>query len=335
MAGSLFRGVRSIRAVRALELRVRQSLRDDQVYRSLLQLEIGVERLNKLQDRLTAAEAFGRNLSPRDAALESSVGLVQELAARLTDLETHVGQLTAVLAREGDIPMPPPKHLQIRVVGAYVPAFVESGGLICDDFEAILQTAGKSLRDFPRILDWGCGCGRVSAALRKRLPSCELHGSDIDPEAIAWLQQNYGRFAEFRVVPHRPPTSFGAGAFDLVLGLSVFTHLPEDMQFEWLDELRRITAPGGYLILTTSGEKNYSQLDGPSREILRTKGFLYSDPNLFNYGRSVDLPDFYQNTFHSQDYIRREWKKYFEILDILPARVQNHQDAVLVRNRVK
>ena len=30
------------------------------------------------------------------------------------------------------------------------------------------------------------------------------------------------------------------------------------MQFEWLEELRRITQPGGYLILTTSGEKHYS-----------------------------------------------------------------------------
>ncbi len=326
----MVRKVRSIGPIRSVEARVRQSLRDEQVYRSLLQLEGSVDRLNSAHRWLGAVEP---SLASRGDSLDSTVQQVHDLEARLADLSIHVAQLTAVLRREGNFPMPPPKHLQVRVVGGYVPGFVQSGNSICEDFEGILQTAGKSLRDFPRILDWGCGCGRVSASLRKRLPSCELHGADIDPEAIAWLQQNYGQFGEFRVFPHRPPTSFADGSIDLVLGLSVFTHLPEDMQFEWLQELTRITAPGGYLILTTSGEANYRNADPMIRDVMRTKGFHYSDPNVFNYGRSISLPDFYQNAFHSVDYIRREWSKYFEILEILPTRVQNHQDAVLVRNR--
>lgn len=116
----------------------------------------------------------------------------------------------------------------------------------------------------------------------------------------------------------------------LIFGISVFTHLPEGMQFEWLEELRRITKPGGYPILTTSGEKNYSHLPPDLRRIVETKGFYYLDGT---YGQSIWLPAFYQNTFHSLDYIRREWSRYFDVLDTQLARLESHQDTVLLRRR--
>ena len=50
---------------------------------------------------------------------------------------------------------------------------------------------------------------------------------------------------------------------------------------------------------------------------MRTKGFYYSDFG-FNYGKSISLPDFYQTSFHTHDYIRREWGKHFDVLDIQP-----------------
>ena len=253
------------------------------------------------------------------------------MLSRLSDLEVVVSQTLSALRREAGIAPFPPRALQVRVVGKYIPHFYESPFWICDDLDAVLSVIGKSLGDFHRILDWGCGCGRMTRALWTRLPASELHGTDIDPEAIDWLVRNYGRFAEYRLSPHHPPTSYADGAFDFILGLSVVTHLPENMQFEWLEELRRITSPGGYLILTTSGENNYRNLDAAARDILEAKGFFYTDA--VNYGRSISLPDFYQNTFHTIPYVRREWSRFFEVVDIRPAGIEKHQDAVLLRRR--
>ncbi len=163
------------------------------------------------------------------------------------------------------------------------------------------------------------------------MPQKDIWGSDIDPEAIAWLQKTYSpKYGQFRLAPHAPPLPFEDGFFDFVFGISVFTHLPEDMQFGWLAEMQRITRPGGYLIMTTSGEGNYSKLPDDLRRKVEEKGFFYLDGG---YGQSISLPAFYQNTFHSLDYIRREWVKYFDILDTQPTRMQRHQDTILMRRR--
>ena len=274
-----------------------------------------------------ASEAYAREVTPPTAEL---VTQVRELSAKVADLEAAAGQLEAVLRHDGTV-LPPPRHMQIRVVGGYVSGFIESGFSICDDLNGVLSVAGKSLGDFERILDWGCGCGRTTRALKTLMPQKDIWGSDIDPEAIAWLQKVYSpKYGQFRLAPHAPPLPFEDGFFDFVFGISVFTHLPEDMQFGWLAEMQRITRPGGYLIMTTSGEGNYSKLPDELRRKVEEKGFFYLDGG---YGQSISLPAFYQNTFHSLDYIRREWAKYFDILDMQPTRMQRHQDTILMRRR--
>ena len=250
-----------------------------------------------------------------------------------SDTEVLLKQLLTILRHEHGLAPPPPKHLQVRVVGGYVPDFLESGFSIYDDLNCALKAAGKELKDFSRILDFGCGCGRAIRALHTLLPSSQLYGVDIDPEAIEWLRHNYASFATFSVAPHNPPTSLTENQFDFVYGISVFTHLPEDMQFLWLDELRRITKPRSYLILTVHGENHYRNLASDARRIVEEKGFFYSIPEVFNYGRSISLPDFYQNSYHTHEYIKREWAKYFDVLDIQALRMGNHQDTVLLQNR--
>jgi SAM-dependent methyltransferase len=41
--------------------------------------------------------------------------------------------------------------------------------------------------------------------------------------------------------------------FDLVVAVSVFTHLSLELQEFWIAEMRRIIRPGGYLIMSTHG----------------------------------------------------------------------------------
>jgi hypothetical protein len=83
-----------------------------------------------------------------------------ELRAQLAELLIHTSQLSDALRLANGLPIPP-RHLQERVVGGYVPGFIGSGTRVMAEFESILQRAGKRLSDFNEILDLGVGCGRV------------------------------------------------------------------------------------------------------------------------------------------------------------------------------
>ncbi|HYX19496.1 MAG TPA: class I SAM-dependent methyltransferase [Thermoanaerobaculia bacterium] len=268
------------------------------------------------------------------SAVERRFGkLENEIAAlrsRLGDAETAAGQWASLLRREAELAPPPPPHLQVRVAGKYAPGFFDSAAEACREVDVALGAAGRRLADFESILDFGCGPGRAVRILRGLAPRAHLFGADIDPEAIAWARSHYASYGDFSVAPHHPPTLYAEDRFDFILGISVFTHLPEDMQFEWLAELRRIAKPGGFLVLTTHGEEHYGKLDTDVREIMRARGFFYGDFG-WNYGRSVSLPDFYQTAYHSHDYIRREWSRFFEIVEIRALGLERHQDTVLLR----
>jgi hypothetical protein len=60
---------------------------------------------------------------------------------------------------------------------------------------AAAALSGKSFAGFPRILDFGCGCGRL-ARYTSRLPQIALSGCDIDAANAHWCANNLsGSFA--------------------------------------------------------------------------------------------------------------------------------------------
>jgi hypothetical protein len=94
-----------------------------------------------------------------------------------------------------------------------------------------------------------------------------------------------------------------------VLGWSVLTHLREDYQDAWLEELSRITAPGAFVLLSTHGRTHWEawrnmtpHLADAHPEIessLAERGFAS-----FRGGEFDDFPDFYWLSWHFPDYIR-------------------------------
>lgn len=93
------------------------------------------------------------------------------------------------------------------------------------------------------VLDWGTGHGRVIRFLRQAGAAGALHGTDIDPDNIAWAASHLPGIA-FAHGPLMPPSVYGDGQFGLVFGISVMTHLAPAVQQAWLVELDRILAPG-------------------------------------------------------------------------------------------
>ena len=89
----------------------------------------------------------------------------------------------------------------------------------------------------------------------------------------------------------------------------MFTHLPEEMQFNWLKDLKRISKKGAYLFLTVENEKCNRYLNSKQLAELSNNGFYFYEGRL-----TEGLPDFYRMAFHSHDYVRNNWSKYFEIV---------------------
>lgn len=263
--------------------------------------------LKKLSEQL--------NIIKRLRAIEQSCsGLQIETQQLLSLLDIKCGPFSI-----------PPKHLQIRVAGTYNARFFISGQKMLNDIEYILQSNGETLYKYNNILDFGCGCGRLTIPLGFMVPMEKIFGTDIDVKAIRWLGTNYPSF-QLDVNRVKPPTRYADGMFDFIFGVSVFTHLPEKMQDAWLEELSRILKPGGFGLFTTHGEKYYLKLAPPARSELTARGFHYS------VGSNTDgLPEFYQTSYQTHDYIKRNWSKHFEIIAICKEAIGKSQDAVLVR----
>jgi SAM-dependent methyltransferase len=255
--------------------------------------------------------------------------LIKRQLQDMCDHDTEVGQYISLLQLKEKLPPIPPKALQTRVAGAYYPEFFKHGRDMFYDIENILKKQGLSAFNFDRILDFGCGCGRFLIPLSFLMSPGKLCGTDIDGQAIQWLKENYACFDDLNVNDSAPPTKYPDGTFDFVFSVSIFTHLPEEMQDAWLKELSRIVKPGGYGVFTVQGENFFHQVTKNSARIeLLKKGFFYQNT------RAIDgLPEFYQTAYHTHEYIRREWSRYFEVVAVHSKGVGNHQDAVLVRKR--
>jgi SAM-dependent methyltransferase len=175
----------------------------------------------------------------------------------------------------------------------------------------------------------------------------ELYGSDIDSEAIAWCRASISEIAQFEQNATAPPLNYADSFFDFVYSISVFTHLPLQMETNWLTELRRVIKPGGYLLLTTLGphtlkrkrncEVGQFSFGRVRNELSRLRaatlswrlektGFVYS-----SRGGAAGLPKFYGSSYHTHQHIRSWRGNIFEILSIEEKGAAGHQDIILCR----
>jgi SAM-dependent methyltransferase len=158
-----------------------------------------------------------------------------------------------------------------------------------------------------RVLDFGCGAGRVLRHFLAEGSSTELWGCDIDGPSVAWLVDNMSpAVRSFRNGPE-PPLPLPDGYFDLVWAASVFTHLTDDWS-AWLSELRRILAPGGLLVASFLGEGAFDAMVGEPYDEDRLGMAVLRDWQPWDLGGPW--------VFHSEWWLRAHWGRAFEILEM-------------------
>jgi SAM-dependent methyltransferase len=252
---------------------------------------------------------------------------VKRLVAERDQLRERCARLEARTGVACDCLPAPPAHLRARVAGfTDLDKFLGIGRTVLGDLKILVEQAGRDFDTFHSILDFGCGCGRVARYLRPDGRS--ITGTDIDVGAIEWCRENLRCVGTFDVNGHAPPLNYPDQRFDFIYAISVFTHLPEDLEVSWLKELRRILKPGGLLIATTIGEADLRTLVPDNEEALRQfqqSGFYFTTKF-----KTENLPDLYGLSFHERSYIEAEWSKYFNILVFYPKAINNHQDGIVL-----
>jgi trans-aconitate methyltransferase len=201
----------------------------------------------------------------------------------------------------------------------------------CHDLLRAL-TPHIDLDEVRRLLDWGCSAGRVTVHLIDRFPQAEVFGTDIDVEAVEWASRNLtgGRFTPC----HRdPPLPYPDSYFDLVVAVSVFTHLTRAYQEQWLKELQRVTAANAIVVASTHGEPACRWMFHQPGEWEKRMLTGFSDEIQDNGLGPVASGDYYRGTFQTVAYTRELWGQYFDVIVHDEGGLSNLQDIYVLRKK--
>jgi len=172
--------------------------------------------------------------------------------ARSQTSPAAVDRPIAQYERLGDIKITKRVRHALWGLNPYCPYYETSGKQLA----FILQQHG--LRKHHRILDIGCGTGRLAHALVNK----KYHGVDVNVHFIKYCQKNLnGKYTTIDVqnLEYNPAGQqsaldyrfdFDDESFDFIAAVQVLNHLRPAETYHYLDEMARMLAPKGTLLLT-------------------------------------------------------------------------------------
>jgi len=242
----------------------------------------------------------------------------------------------------------PPRRLRARTGAPGAREFALGGAQAAAELAGALQRAGLApLSASEALLDFGCGCARVLPHVAALAAGARCHGCDVDAEAIGWAAAHVPGIGFSAIAPEPPlPQSIGA-PFDLIYSISVFSHLDERGQDAWLAELARVLRPGGVALLSIHGPSAFRRFESggaragwcPPGAFARAQladeeiAFVPYVRSRLNRRELPGVAARYGLAFHGHGYVRAHWRRWFEIVALLPRAVTDWQDLVVARRR--
>jgi len=170
--------------------------------------------------------------------------------------------------------------------------------------------AGRPLDD-AKILDYGCGWGRLIRLMYRFTDPRNVYGCDPWDRSIELCRESRlaGTFAISEYIPTRSP--FPDQKFELIYAFSVFTHLSARSGAAVMRVCRECIADNGLMVVTIRPlsywdvhDQRQSMVDaGAMKRAHIEKGFAYTP-----HGRApIDGDITYGDTSMTLDYIKSNW----------------------------
>ena len=98
-----------------------------------------------------------------------------------------------------------------------------------------------------QVMDFGCGIGNSVPFLRKHFVNSELCFADVSSRSIEIAKKRFPGAERYILIDEKIPIE--TNSQDIVFSACVFHHITPEEHGHWLQELLRVTRPGGLLVI--------------------------------------------------------------------------------------
>jgi SAM-dependent methyltransferase len=216
-----------------------------------------------------------------------------------------------------------PLYNVFETYGANLAQYFHDGEATAADIAQNIKShlAGKQV---DVVCEWGMGMGRLIRNFSWHFPNARIIGYDYNAAYVECCQQNYPDIAFYQNQLLPPLPAAGLGNIDVLVAISIFTHLGDEAIRAWLQEFAQRMSPGGVFLFTAHGRGFYHRLPANEKQI-------------FDAGQLVEWRQGKEGkrtfgSFHPKAYLLDAVPSAFEVV-AHQAGDTNEQDVWILRRR--
>lgn len=128
-------------------------------------------------------------------------------------------------------------------------------GAVLPVYLSVLRYLGCINKKKIKLLELGCGTGRMLSFLKNEMPDLEILGTDFTPECIEFAKDNYQQDGLNFMVSNAKNTFLKKESFDVVISSHVIEHLAKKDGKKFLNEAKMLVSEGGVVLVGTPERK--------------------------------------------------------------------------------